>query len=158
MADRSDGLGTLRINPVQRRGNTHGNQSNPFDNVIGHQRTLVLSFPFKTIMMHHGIKTSGNSSKAKGDTCCSDTYVVVSDFCKLREVSSILVIIVSSSSTVCVAEPEREGTCCAQSPRPGFSLFPCACPPTSGWEPAISGVCMLSFYIGQSALGRLAAR
>ena len=74
--------------------------------------------------MHYGVKAS---SKAKNDICRSDTYLAISDVCKLcREMSSILVIIGSSLSSVCVAELEEEGIWCNRSPVPGVASFPCS--------------------------------
>ena len=57
--------------------------------------------------MHHGVKAGGDSFKAKSDICCSDTYLVVRNVCRCREMSFILVITGSSFSSVCVAEPEE---------------------------------------------------
>lgn len=59
-------------------------------------------------MMHHDIKSDGDSSKAKSNTCRSDTYLVISNFDQpQREVSMwfILVMIVSSFSSRCVTQP-----------------------------------------------------
>ena len=67
--------------------------------------------------MHHGVKAGGDSSKAKRDICRSDTYLVISDLCRLcRETSFILVITGPSFSSVWVAETEEEGTCCGFPP------------------------------------------
>ena len=75
--------------------------------------------------MHHGVKAGGDSLKAKSDICCPDTYYVINNLCRLcREVSCILVIIISSFSSVCIAKPEEEGTSCGWSPGLCFSLFP----------------------------------
>ena len=83
--------------------------------------------------MHHGVTAGGDSSKARSDICCSDTYLVVSNLCKLcRKLSFILIILVSSFASVCIPDPEEEGICCGWSPVPGVSPFPCSCSPHSG--------------------------
>ena len=81
--------------------------------------------------MYHGVKSGGDSSKTKSHVCCSDSYIVVSNLCRLcSEVGSILVIIVSSFASVPVGDPEEEGMCFGWPPVPGLSSesFPCSCP------------------------------
>ena len=61
--------------------------------------------------MHHGVKAGGDSPKAKNDIGRSDAYLVISNLCRLCvETNFIRVITHSSFSSVCVAEPEEEGT------------------------------------------------
>ena len=92
--------------------------------------------------MHYGVKAS---SKSKNDICRSDTYLAISDVCNLcREMSFILVIIGSSFSSMCVAEPEDEDTWCSRSPVPGVASSPCFC--SEG--PNTPGVYMVSCKIG----------
>ena len=43
----------------------------------------MLGSPSKATVMHYGVKAGGQSSKAKGNICYSDTYLVISDLSKL---------------------------------------------------------------------------
>ena len=47
--------------------------------------------------MHHGVKAGGASSKTTSDICRSDTYLVISDLCKLYSETSAILVITSSS-------------------------------------------------------------
>ena len=78
--------------------------------------------------MHHGVKAGGDSSKSKSDIRYPDTYVAISDLCKLWiEASFILVITVSSFLSVCIAEHAEEDTSRDWFPDPGLSSFPRSC-------------------------------
>lgn len=129
-------------------GASHWNRPTPFDDIVIQRQMLIFGSPFKATVLHRSVKASGDPPKAKSDICCPDTYLSISNLCKVcREIKFAHVITASSFSSACIAEPEEEGTSCRWSPGPGTSSFSCFCSSHSGW--ASENACTFCFGVGR---------
>ncbi|KAF8452058.1 hypothetical protein L210DRAFT_3499164 [Boletus edulis BED1] len=90
--------------------------------------------------MYHGVKADRELSQAKSDICYPDTYLVISNHCRLsKEVALVLVITISSFPSVCIADSEEEGACRGWSPGPGI---PPSASARSKYSSKILGACV----------------